>query len=79
VSIEHRETVEAKMCPLEGSAWMTDREEENETSVFRSSPGGHYLQYAQPVAGEPVEKGGATMNGKVRPTVISVMSRNKVV
>lgn len=72
VSIDHRETREAKMCPMDGLAWMTDREEENETSVFRSSPRGHPFRYAHPVAGEMVEKGEATMNGKVKPAIISL-------
>jgi len=73
VSIEHRETGQAERCPLEGLAWMTDREEENETSVFRSCPGGHHLRYAQRAAGEQVEIGEAMMNEKVKPAVISVM------
>ena len=73
VPMEHRETREAKMCPREGLAWMTDREEENETSVFRFCPGGHHLRYATPVADEQVEEGEATMNRKVKPAGIFVM------
>lgn len=73
VSTEHKEKREAERCPREGLAWMTDREEENETSVFCSCPGAHHLRYATPVADEQVEEGEATMNRKMKPAGIFVM------